>query len=613
MRPKKEQRELLKRESAARARAESARAEAEAARAEAEAARAEAEAAHARFSFLAEATRVLGGSLDYATTLGNVARLVVPQLGDFCVVDLAEEGERIRRVAVADIDSKREELVWRIAREHPLSVHSPPTYSRVFSTGESEWLPEVTDEMCLALPQDAGREVIRALKFRSFISVALPVHGQILGSISIARSTPGRSYSSVDLALVEELARRAGLAVDHARLYRASQEANRVKDEFLATLSHELRSPLSSALLCAQMLRRGVLDQDKAARALETIERKINLEVRLVDDLIDVARINTGKISLEMKRVPLTAVVDAAVEGARAAAEARGTRLRFTFHEIDASVHGDEARLQQVMDNLLSNAIKFTPKGGSIDVGLERVGAEARITVRDTGIGISAKVLPEVFDRFRQVDTSSTRKYGGLGLGLAIVRNLVELHGGKVAAESAGEGRGATFAVTLPLLPSRTHVASPPSVDVRDSSVRVEDLSGVHVLVVDDDEDALQAMATLLTTCGAAVTTAASTREALEVLQRSGEQQDVLVSDISMPDVDGYALMRTIRARSSGAILPAIAVTAHAGAMGRQLALAAGYRLHLSKPVGQDELVAAVADLARRRLPRAAKSRSPRS
>ncbi len=586
-----------------------------AARREAEEARREAEAAHSRLSFLSEASRVLGSSLDYEATLGNLARLVVPQFGDFCVVDLAEDGERIRRVAVADIDPKREELVWRIARQHPLSVHSPPSYARVFSTGESEWLPEVTDEMCLALPQDVAPDVMRSLKFRSFMCVPLPIHGQILGSISIARSTPGSSYSSVDLTLAEDLARRAGLAVDHARLYRASQETNRVKDEFLATLSHELRSPLSSALLCAQMLRRGILDQEKTARALETIERKINLEVRLVDDLIDIARINAGKISLEMKRVPLAAVVDAAVEGAFPAAGVQGVRLRFTPHEIGASVHGDEARLQQVMDNLLSNAIKFTPKGGSIDVELQQVGADARITVRDTGIGISAKVLPEVFDRFRQADTSSTRKYGGLGLGLAIVRNLVELHGGKIAVESAGEGRGSTFTVTLPLLPSSTYVASPPFAADRDRFGEMEDLSGVCVLVVDDDEDARESMATLLTTCGATVTTAASSREALEVLQRAGKQQDVLVSDISMPDVDGYALLRAIQARSSGdaAIVPAIAVTARAGRMDRYLALAAGYRLHLSKPVDQRELIAAVFELAGRRPPGAVKSRSPGS
>ena len=597
MRPKPDQDELLKREQTARSEAETARREAEAAR--------------SRLSFLSEASRVLGSSLDYETTIRDLTHLIVPELGDLCVVDLAEEGQRIRRVAVADIDPQREELVWKIAREHPRGFHSLPAHSRVFSTGESEWLPVVTDEICLALPQDVDPDVIRALKFCSFISVALPVHGQILGSISIARSTPGRSYSSLDLALAEELARRAGMAVDHARLYRASQEANRVKDEFLATLSHELRSPLSSALLCAQMLRRGILDREKTARALETIERKINLEVRLVDDLIDIARINAGKISLEMNRVHLAAVVDAAVEGARPAAEAAGARLRFTTCELDASVHGDEARLHQVIDNLLSNAIKFTPQGGSIDITLERLGGHARITIRDTGIGISAKALPEIFDRFRQVDTSSTRKYGGLGLGLAIVRNLVELHGGQVAAESAGEGRGSTFAVTLPVLPASTYVASPPFVDVRAANVEMEDLSGVRVLVVDDDEDARESMATLLTTCGATVTTAASSREALEVFQRRAQQHDVLVSDISMPDVDGYALMHAIRGRSSsdGTVVPAIAVTAYVGPMDRQRALAAGYRMHLSKPVSQDELVAAVAELAGRRPSRAATRR----
>ncbi len=257
-----------------------------------------------------------------------------------------------------------------------------------------------------------------------------------------------------------------------------------------------------------------------------------------------------------------------------------------------------------MVDNLLSNAIKFTPKGGSIDVELERVGEEARITIRDTGIGISEKALPEVFDRFRQLDTASTRKYGGLGLGLAIVRNLVELHGGRVDADSAGEGRGATFAVSLPLLSSSTYLASPPSAN-GERLVEMEHLSGVRVLVVDDDDDARESMATLLTTCGATVTTAASTREALEVFQGGAKQQDVLVSDIGMPGRDGYELLRSIRALSldAGAIVPAVAVTAYAGPMDRQLALAAGYRLHLSKPVDQEDLIAAVAELAGRRRP----------
>lgn len=605
MRARGKQEQLLERE-------RSARAEAELARAEAESARAEVEAAHARLSFLAEASRILGSSLDYETTLRNLARIAVPQLGDLCVVDLAEEGERIRRVAVADIDPKREELVWRVAQEHPLSVRSPPGFARVISTGEPEWLPEVTDEMCFASPAEVDAEVIRSLRFRSFICVPLPVHGQILGSISVARSTPGHNYDSADLALAEELARRAGLAVDHARLYRASQEANRVKEEFLATLSHELRSPLSSALLCAQMLRRGVLDQERTQRALETIERKIGLEVRLVDDLVDISRIASGRVSLEMERVDLASVVHAAVQGARPGAEAQGVRLEVEFHDIDAHVEGDESRLQQVMGNLLSNAIKFTPKGGRVDVGLERVGSRAHVTVRDTGIGISARALPEVFDRFRQVDTSLTRRYGGLGLGLAIVRNLVELHRGTVTAESAGEGSGATFRVTLPLLPASTYFASPPSLAARSPLEALEDLGGVRVLVVDDDQDARESIALLLATCAAKVTTAASTKEALELLHRREEQPDVLISDISMPDVDGYTLLRAIRTRSSASarIVPAIAVTAYASAADRKMALAAGYRLHLSKPVDQRELVAAVAELAGKRLPRDAKRSS---
>ena len=582
MRPTTEQDELPKRERATRS---------------------EGEAAGSRLSLLSEASRVLGSSLDYERTLGNLADLIVPELGDLCVIDLAERGHGVHRIAVADVDPERKVLVSTAAQQHPLSVHFPSSYSRVISTGDSEWLPEVTEETCLAMPEDVGPEVLLRLKFHSFICAPLPVHGQILGTISIARSTPGRSYSSMDLALAEELARRAALAIDHARLYRTSQESNRVKDEFLATLSHELRSPLSSALLCAQMLRRGILDREKTARALETIERKINLEVRLVDDLIDIARINAGKISIEMKRVHLAAVVDAAVEGVRPTAEAKGIRLRFAPDEMDPTVHGDKDRLQQVMDNLLANAIKFTSKGGSIDVRLERSGGEARITVSDTGIGISEEALSEIFERFRQVDTSSTRQYGGLGLGLAIVRNLVELHGGKVAAESAGAGHGSAFTIALPVLPSNTYVAATPSAVARSGSTALEDLTGVRVLVVDDDEDARDSMATLLAACGATVVTADSAREALEVLRGEKNAQDVLVSDISMPDVDGYALLRSIRAASPGvaATVPAIAVTAYAGPMDRELSLAAGYRFHLSKPVDERVLVGAVADLADRR------------
>ncbi len=263
-------------------------------------------------------------------------------------------------------------------------------------------------------------------------------------------------------------------------------------------------------------------------------------------------------------------------------------------------MHGDESRLQQVIDNLLSNAIKFTPRGGSIDVALERVEGQARMTVRDTGIGIAAAALAEVFDRFRQVDTSSTRRYGGLGLGLAIVRNLVELHGGKVTAESGGEGLGSTFTVTLPLLYASTEAAARPSLVARDSAP-MKDLSGLRVLLVDDDADACEAMATLLASCGANVTTAASALQALDVLRSAEKQYDVLVSDIGMPDADGCELLREIRVRNFGdaKILPAIAVTAYAGDADRERVLAAGFNMHLTKPVDQSVLVSAVADVAR--------------
>ncbi len=387
-----------------------------------------------------------------------------------------------------------------------------------------------------------------------------------------------------------------------------AETANRLKDELLAAVSHELRSPLSSALLCTQMLQRGILNEEKSKRALETIERKIALEVRLVDDLVDVARITSGKVSLEMKTVDLTSVARSAVESVRDDADAQGIRLELAVHDIEAPIRGDEARLQQVMGNLLSNAIKFTPKGGSIEVALERVDSQAQITVRDTGIGIPAKMLPEIFEPFRQADSSMTRKYSGLGLGLTIVRNLVGLHGGSVMAQSPGEGQGATFTVMMPLLPSNTDFVPQSSVESRGPLGEMKALDGLRVLVVDDDDDVREGIATLLTTCAATVTAATSASQALEALQREG-QQDVLVIDIGMPDVDGYALLRAIRARGSvsAGIVPAIAVTAYASAKDRQMALDAGYQLHLPKPIDQDDLVAAVAELAGRRRPRATK------
>jgi PAS domain S-box-containing protein len=373
-----------------------------------------------------------------------------------------------------------------------------------------------------------------------------------------------------------------------------AERSNRAKDEFLATLSHELRSPLSAALSWAHLLRSGQLDAEKTARALETIERTTRLQVRLVEDLLDISRIVSGKLTVERGVVDLGSVIDAAIETVRTAAEARGLHLRVEAPTEVLLVGGDAARLEQVVGNLLGNAIKFTPKGGAVTVTWRRDGGHAEICVADTGVGIAPDVLPHVFDRFRQADSSTTRRHGGLGLGLAIVRHLVELHGGTIVAESAGEGRGATFRAQLPL-----HVAA--EVGWSSGTPRVvtqpddaQALAGVQVLAVDDEADILASLETILSAAGATVATASSTAAALARIDAG--RPDVIVSDLAMPDRDGFALLRALRA--SGATVPVIALTALAGAADRQRAAAAGFDLYLTKPIDPQSLVAAVARVA---------------
>ncbi len=374
-----------------------------------------------------------------------------------------------------------------------------------------------------------------------------------------------------------------------------AERSNRAKDEFLATLSHELRSPLSAALSWAHLLRRGQLDAAKTARALETIERTTRLQVRLVEDLLDISRIVSGKLTLERGVVDLGAVVDAAVEAARNAAEARSIALAVTAPPDVLLIDGDAARLEQVIGNLLGNAIKFTAAGGAVTVAWRRDGGHAEVTVRDTGIGIDPEVLPHVFDRFRQADSSTTRRHGGLGLGLAIVRHLVELHGGAIVAESGGKGSGALFRVRLPL-----HVAD--ALATRSDAVRsprtaeaATPLAGMQVLAVDDESDILVSLETILTAAGATVATASSATAALERVGRG--RLDVVVSDLAMPDRDGFALLRALRA--TGATMPVIALTALASAADRQRAAAAGFDLYLTKPVDPPKLVAAIARVRR--------------
>jgi signal transduction histidine kinase len=414
-----------------------------------------------------------------------------------------------------------------------------------------------------------------------------------------------------DLAAVlsiEERQRAEKALLERERSARAeAEEANRVKDEFLATISHELRTPLNAILGWSSMLAAGKVDDVTQKNAIETIERNARAQARIVEDVLDVSRIVSGKLALEIARVELAAVVQAAVDVLRPAALAKSVRLEVDVEGDDPlPLAGDAGRLQQVVWNLVSNAIKYTPAGGTVLVAVEREQSNVVIAVHDTGIGIPPEHLPHVFERFRQVDSSTTRKHGGLGLGLAIVRHLVELHGGTVVAESDGAGRGSSFTVSLPV-----HAVVPggdadrPPTSAATAGAPAEPLApslvGTTVLVVDDEEDSRDVVCAILEQDGAAVLTAGSADEAMTVMART--VPDALVSDIAMPDEDGYVLVQRVRRlpASRGGAVPAIALTAYARAPDRDRAIAAGFQHHLSKPVDPAELVAIVASVARKR------------
>ncbi len=379
-----------------------------------------------------------------------------------------------------------------------------------------------------------------------------------------------------------------------------AEAANRVKDEFLSTLSHELRTPLTAIMGWSNLLVYGEVAPEKHQQAFETIARNAKSQAQLIDDLLEVSRIITGKIRLDFIPCELQTVIEAAAESLRPTAEAKGVSLQISAKSDVGPVLGDRERLQQVVWNLLSNAVKFTPSGGSVQLDLVRINAHAEIVVTDSGAGIGGDFLPHVFERFRQADGSTTRKHGGLGLGLAIVRHLVELHGGSARAESEGEGKGATFTVRLPLMQqSPHHVETRPPAPLKPATKNGEapSLAGLNLLIVDDEPDARDLVSTMLQRCGANVQTAASAREALERMETW--KPDVLIADIGMPVEDGYDLIKKVRARSkeAGGQVPALALTAYARSQDRVRALSSGYQVHLAKPVDRAELATVVARL----------------
>jgi PAS domain S-box-containing protein len=464
------------------------------------------------------------------------------------------------------------------------------------------------------------------LPVRSYLAIAVTSRsGEVIGGLFFGHARPGVFTERAE-RLIVGMAAQAGIAMDNARLYEAAQKSaderkalleseraartaaerlSDVKDEFLATLSHELRTPLNAILGWSQVLRRGGKDEEDYQKGLEAIERNARAQTQLIDDLLDMSRITSGKLRLDIQPIQPVSFVEAALDTVKHAAEAKGVRLETVLDPGAGPISGDPGRLQQVIWNLLSNAIKFTPKGGKVQIVLARVSSHIEISVADTGVGIRPEFIPHLFERFRQGDASTTRKYGGLGLGLSIVKSLVELHGGAIWVKSPGDNQGTTVIVQLPVAVAyrdahtreRLHPKTPHS---KGPVFVPSELAGLTVLVVDDQLDARDLIQRVLEDCAAVVITAGTADEALRLVEQ--HTPDVLISDIGMPDADGFELLHRVRALGPdrGGRVPAIALTAFARSADRTRALRAGFLVHVSKPVDPSELVATVASVAGR-------------
>ena len=467
--------------------------------------------------------------------------------------------------------------------------------------GQVRILSQALHGYLIAMPAVSGDHRFEQMQQAVRIS-PLTHNDRLIGTLTIIEDVTERVAREAELqAQVED---RSRLLSSENLARREAERANRLKDEFLATISHELRNPLNAILGWAHMMRLGKLNEANMERAVETIYRNAKSQSQLVADLLDVSRIISGKLRLDVRTVDLISIVNAALDSIRPAADAKTICLQTMLDPAAGPISGDADRLQQIVWNLLTNAVKFTPKGGKIQVKVQRVNSHVEIVVSDSGVGISKEFLPYVFDRFRQADASITRTQGGLGLGLSIVHQLVDLHGGTVAVQSEGEGKGATFTVTLPFIrvisQKEAESVHPTQSEEIISFEGLPSLDGLKVLVVDDEADTRELIGEVLKECGSEVIITRSAAEAFAAIEQ--HKPDILISDLGMPDEDGYSLIEKIRALPSerGGDIPAAALTAYARAEDRMRVLRSGFQFHLPKPVDSAELVTVVASLAGR-------------
>jgi len=545
-------------------------------------------------TFMADASAILASSLDYRETLARVAALTIPVLADWCSVDLRTDERAYERLAAFREEGGRS-VAWE---ETSLGSGSHDAVLEVIITGK----PRLIENIAAGGGGDDA-EALRLLGIRSAMIVPLMVvpGNRAMGAITLATGRSRRVLGERDLRVVEDAARRAALAIEHARLFEDARKASLAKDEFLAILSHELSTPLTIILGWSGIISRPDVTEDERRRGIESIRSSALAQAQLIDDVLDLSRVTTGKLSLDVQPVSLGKLVADSLTAVRVAASAKRIDLSGPLTPIAATVMGDGNRLRQVVWNLLTNAIKFTRPGGRVAVALEQSATTVRIIVSDTGQGIAPEFLAHVFEPFRQADASSTRSHGGLGLGLAIVRYLVEGHGGTVSAFSEGPELGARFEVELPIAGATPPVPSSGVVDLlrmteqAPTSSRAGELAGVHVLFVDDQAPARELANVIFSNAGAGILIASSAREALAIL--ATEQVDIVVTDIGMPEVDGYGLIQEIRRRDTlrGRRTPVIALTAYRGQDDQERVHAAGFDGYLRKPMDASLLTATVA------------------
>jgi len=543
--------------------------------------------------FLAQASATLSVLIDFESTLQKVAALAVPSFADWTAVDLVQDDDSLKRVAVAHIDPSKVALAHALHKRFPPDPEAPRGIGHILRTGKAELTSDITDELLAeAVKDEELLAILHELGLKSYIGVPLKVRGKTLGVISFISAESGHRYDATDLAVAQDLADRGAIAIENAQLYRELRDADRRKDEFLATLAHELRNPLAPIRNSLQILKLPRLDAATAQQAREMMERQVHHLVRLVDDLLDVSRVMRGKIDLRKETMELATIVARALETAKPLIEVQGHELDFSLPEESLLLHADPVRLAQVVGNLLTNAAKYTEPNGRIWLSAWREGDQAVLNVRDSGIGIEPDVLPHIFELFVQADHASTKAQGGLGIGLTLVKNLVEMHGGRVEAHSPGLGKGSEFVVRLPLMVQASDEASarrnghhgPPKAG-----------SGHRLLVVDDNYDAATSLLMLLKLQDHDVRVAHDGPTALEIAATF--RPDLVLLDIGMPIMDGYEVATRLRKIPGLESIVIVALTGWGQREDRRRSAEAGFDHHLIKPLEPKMLESLISEL----------------